>query len=64
MQAVFKAVVEGDVPGVVSRLERKPGLLGAVATPPPLKFAGYAPLQVAIRSGLMLLWCVKRLSVH
>lgn len=51
MQAVFKAVVEGDVPGVVSRLERKPGLLRAVAMPPPLKFAGCTPLQVAIRSG-------------
>lgn len=51
MQAIFTDIVAGDEQKVLERLEKDPSFISVVATGKPKKYAGQAPLQVAIRSG-------------
>lgn len=50
MQAIFNAIVKGDIQQVRERIEAKPGLIDAVATGQPKRYTGQSTLQVAVRS--------------
>ncbi|MFC4224481.1 ankyrin repeat domain-containing protein [Lysinibacter cavernae] len=50
MKTLFLAIRAGDFDKVESLLDRKPELVGAIASPPPKKDTGQQPLGVAIKT--------------
>lgn len=51
MQVFFKEIIAGDIEAVERRLAKTPAAVDLVATPPPQRYAGQSPLQVAYQHG-------------